>query len=96
MNKNVKGIIIGGIALVVLSGALVALKLTGGDSSSSEVSSVVDIETKTLISEWAKKTGNDGAEYTDENVKTVDISNDNGSYQVLRNENSDEIGRAHV
>jgi len=89
MNKNVKGIIIGGIALVVLSGALVALKLTGDDNSSSEVSSVVENETKTLISEWAKKTGNDGAEYTDENVETVDISNDNGSYQVLRNENSD-------
>lgn len=89
MNKNVKGIVVGSIVLVVLSGALVALKLAGDDNSSSELSSVVEIETKTLISEWAKKTGNDGAEYTDENVESVDISNDNGSYKVVRNENSD-------
>ena len=41
MNKNLKGLIIGSIVLVVLSGALVALKLASGDNSSSELSSVV-------------------------------------------------------
>lgn len=87
MNKNLKGLIIGSIVLVVLSGALVALKLASGDNSSSELSSVVALD-KTLISEWVEKIGGN-AEYTGENVKSIDISNSNGSFQVLRNENSD-------
>ena len=88
MSKNVKGIIIGILILAVLSGALIALKLTSNDNSSSDVSSVVESESKTLISEWAKLTGNDGG-YTDENVVSIDINNDNGSFQVVRNMDSD-------
>lgn len=83
MNKKVKGIVAGGGVLVLLVGALVALKYTGSNDSSSELDSLVTAETKTIASEWSSRFGED-SEYTEDNIKSVAVSNGNGSYEVVR------------
>lgn len=82
MNKSVKGIIAGGIAVVLLAGAVVAIKMNENDnSSSSEI--VQTANENNILSEWAEFAGVSG-DYTEANISNVNISNSNDNFDVVK------------